>query len=115
LSLTHANYCITIESSRGAYYTLRTLAEKIAKQIEVADKIEAVSTKEVVESIIRTHLIRDVMGNMKKYASQAFKCKGCGATYRRPPISSRCDICGSELQETLTQQSEERYLATAQE
>ncbi|TLY00327.1 MAG: hypothetical protein E6K95_08510 [Thaumarchaeota archaeon] len=90
------------------------MAEKIAKQIEVADKIEAVSTKEVVESIIRTHLIRDVMGNMKKYASQAFKCKGCGATYRRPPISSRCDICGSELRETLTQASVEKYLATAQ-
>ncbi len=111
---THATSSITIKRSRGAYSTLRTLAEKIAKQIEVADKIEAVSTKEVVESIIRTHLIRDVMGNTKKYASQAFKCKGCGATYRRPPISSRCDICGSELRETLTQASVEKYLATAQ-
>jgi len=55
-----------------------------------------------------------VMGNTKKYASQAFKCKGCGATYRRPPISSRCDICGSELRETLTQASVEKYLAIAQ-
>src|SRR5947208_16671273 len=54
------------------------------------------------------------MGNTKKYASQAFKCKGCGATYRRPPISSRCDICGSALRETLTQASVEKYLATAQ-
>src|SRR5438876_7487360 len=114
LGFTHATSSITIKRSRGAYSTLRTLAEKIAKQIEVADKIEAVSTKEVVESIIRTHLIRDVMGNTKKYASQAFKCKGCGATYRRPPISSRCDICGSELRETLTQASVEKYLATAQ-
>jgi DNA polymerase II large subunit len=111
---THSTSSITIKRSRGSYSTLRTLAEKIAKQIEVADKIEAVSTKEVVESIIRTHLIRDIMGNTKKYASQAFKCKGCGATYRRPPISSRCDICGSELRETLTQASVEKYLATAQ-
>src|SRR5438876_1122313 len=114
LGFTHTTSSITIKRSRGAYSTLRTLAEKIAKQIEVADKIEAVSTKEVVESIIRTHLIRDVMGNTKKYATQAFKCKGCGATYRRPPISSRCDICGSELRETLTQASVEKYLATAQ-
>src|SRR2546425_251061 len=114
LGFTHGTSSITIKRSRGAYSTLRTLADKIAKQIEVADKIEAVSTKEVVESIIRTHLIRDVMGNTKKYASQAFKCKGCGATYRRPPISSRCDFCGSELRETLTQASVEKYLATAQ-
>jgi len=111
---THDTSAITIKRSRGAYSTLRTLAEKIAKQIEVADKIEAVSTKEVVESIIRTHLIRDVIGNTKKYASQAFKCKGCGATYRRPLISGRCGVCGSELRETLTQASVEKYLAIAQ-
>jgi DNA polymerase II large subunit len=111
---THPTSAITVRRSRGSYSTLRTLAEKIAKQVEVADKIEAVSTKEVVESIIRTHLIRDVMGNAKKYASQAFKCRRCGATYRRPPVSARCDSCGDELRETLTQASVEKYLATAQ-
>jgi len=111
---THDTSTITIKRSRGTYSTLKTLVEKITKQIEVADKIEAVSTKEVVESIIRTHLIRDVMGNTKKYAAQAFKCKGCSMNYRRPPVSGRCSNCGSELRETLSQASVEKYLATAQ-
>jgi DNA polymerase II large subunit len=110
---THETSSLTIKRSRGSYSTLRTLNEKISKQIEVASLIEAVSTKEVVESIIRTHLIRDIMGNAKKYATQAFKCKGCGMTLRRPPLSQRCPNCGSEVRGTLTRASVEKYLYIA--
>jgi DNA polymerase II large subunit len=104
---------ITIKHSRSAYPTLTSLREKIDKQIEVAEKIDAVSTKEVVESIIKTHLIRDIAGNMKKYATQSFRCKGCGKSFRRPTISGQCDFCGSELRETLTRASVEKYLSLA--
>jgi DNA polymerase II large subunit len=111
---THPTSALAIRRSRAAYSTLRTLNEKISKQIDVASKIDAVSTKEVVESIIRTHLIRDIMGNTKKYATQAFKCKKCGMTIRRPPISWVCPSCGGEVKGTLTQASVEKYLSIAQ-
>jgi len=110
---THSTSSITIKSSRSAYSTLNTLSDKIAKQIEVAEKIEAVSAKQVVESIIKTHLIRDIMGNMKKYSTQSFKCRACSRTLRRPTVSARCEICGGELRETLTRGSVEKYLAIA--
>ncbi len=111
---THPTSAVTIKRSRGSYSTLRTLNEKISKQIEVASLIEAVSTREVVESIIRTHLIRDIMGNAKKYATQAFKCKSCGLTMRRPPLSWKCPNCGGEIRGTLTRASVEKYLHIAQ-
>ena len=111
---THDTSAIAMKRARGTYSTLKTLAEKIDKQIEVAEKIEAVSTKEVVESIIKTHLIRDIMGNMKKYATQSFKCRACGYTYRRPPVSGLCTKCGHEVRETLTRASVEKYIAIAQ-
>ncbi|MBI3860142.1 MAG: DNA polymerase II large subunit [Thaumarchaeota archaeon] len=111
---THPTGSIAIKRSKAAYSTLRTLNEKIAKQIEVASKLEAVSTKEVVEAIIKTHLIRDLMGNAKKYASQAFKCKKCGMTIRRPPLSWNCPNCGGEIKGTLTRASVQKYLAIAQ-
>ncbi len=111
---THPTSALAIKRSRAAYSTLRTLNEKISKQIEVASKIEAVSTKEVVESIIKTHLIRDIMGNTKKYATQAFKCKKCGLTIRRPPLSWVCPVCGGEIKGTLTRASVEKYLSIAQ-
>ncbi len=110
---TNGTEAITIKHPRSAYPTLTSLNEKIAKQIEVAEKIEAVSTKDVVESIIKTHLLRDIMGNMKKYATQSFKCRGCGRSFRRPTISGRCDMCGQELRETLTRGSVEKYLSLA--
>jgi DNA polymerase II large subunit len=105
---------ITTIKTRGAYSTLKTLPEKISKQIEVAEKIEAVSTKEVVESIIKTHLIRDIIGNMRKYCAQSFKCKGCGQKFRRPALSGNCTRCGGELRETLSRASIEKYLSLAQ-
>jgi DNA polymerase II large subunit len=111
---THGTSALTLRRSRGAYSTLRTLNEKISKQIEVASLIEAVSTRDVVESIIRTHLIRDIMGNAKKYATQAFKCKSCGLTMRRPPLSWRCPNCGGAIRVTLTRASVEKYLYIAQ-
>jgi len=93
---THSTSSITIKSPRSAYSTLTTLADKI-----------------VVESIIKTHLIRDIMGNMKKYSTQSFKCRGCSRTLRRPTVSARCEVCGGELRETLTRGSVEKYLAIA--
>ena len=110
---THPTNSLTTLRSRGSYSTLRTLNEKISKQIEVASLIEAVSTRDVVESIIKTHLIRDIMGNAKKYATQAFKCKRCGLTMRRPPLSWKCPNCGSEIRGTLTRASVEKYLYIA--
>jgi DNA polymerase II large subunit len=110
---THSTNSITIKSSRSAYSTLTTLSDKISKQIEVAEKIEAVSARQVVESIIKTHLIRDIAGNMKKYSTQSFKCRACSRTLRRPTVSARCEICGGELRETLTRGSVEKYLAIA--
>lgn len=111
---THPTSAITVRRPRSAYSTLRTLNEKISKQIEVASLVEAVSTKDVVESIIKTHLIRDIMGNAKKYATQSFKCKACGLTLRRPPLSAKCPSCGGEIRGTLTRASVEKYLHIAQ-
>ena len=111
---THGTGKLAVKHPRAAYSTLRSLTEKIAMQIDVANKVEAVSTKEVVESIIKTHLIRDIMGNTKKYATQAFKCKKCGMTMRRPPLSWACPACGGAIRETLTRASVEKYLSIAQ-
>ncbi|MDG6964730.1 MAG: DNA polymerase II large subunit [Nitrososphaerota archaeon] len=111
---THPTSSITVKRPRASYSTLRTLNEKISKQIEVASLVEAVSTRDVVESIIKTHLIRDIMGNAKKYATQAFKCRSCGLTLRRPPLTAKCPSCGGEIKGTLTRASVEKYLYIAQ-
>jgi len=95
------------------YSTLKTLQEKLDKQIELANKIYAVNVDEVVSSVLKTHLLPDIIGNMKAYTSQSFKCKSCGATYRRFPLKAVCLSCGGELQLTVTRRSIEKYLPLA--
>ena len=77
---THETDAITVKQSRSSYSTLVTLNEKLDRQIELAEKIHAVNPDEVVKSVLRTHLLPDIIGNTKAFTSQRFRCKSCGAS-----------------------------------
>jgi DNA polymerase II large subunit len=62
---------------------LKTLSEKLNMKIEVAERISAVNANEVVASVLKTHLLPDIIRNLKAYTSQRFRCKGCGEKFRR--------------------------------
>ncbi|MHB2037087.1 MAG: hypothetical protein ACYCPW_10155, partial [Nitrososphaerales archaeon] len=76
----------------------------------IAEKINAVNPNDVVKSVLRTHLLPDIIGNTKAYTSQRFRCKDCSAKYRRMPIMGVCLTCGGELQASVTRGSVEKYL-----
>jgi DNA polymerase II large subunit len=107
---THETRSITIRRGRASYSTLDTLTEKLERQIELARKIRAVSVDEVVKSVLRTHLLPDIIGNTKAFTSQRFRCKNCGTKFRRMPIKGKCLSCDGELQPNVTQGSVEKYL-----
>ncbi|HMD79059.1 MAG TPA: hypothetical protein VKF39_03645, partial [Nitrososphaerales archaeon] len=46
--------------------------------------------------------------------TQAFKCRVCGLTMRRPPLSWKCPVCSGAIRGTLTRASVEKYLYIAQ-
>ena len=107
---THDTSTITVKQNRSSYSTLVTLTEKLDRQIEIAEKINAVNPDEVVRSVLRTHLLPDIIGNTKAYTSQRFRCKSCSTKYRRMPIVGVCLKCGGELQPSVTRGSVEKYL-----
>jgi len=107
---THDTNTITVKQNRSSYSTLVTLTEKLDRQIEIAEKINAVNPNEVVKSVLRTHLLPDIIGNTKAYTSQRFRCKECSAKYRRMPIKGVCLTCNGELQPSVTRGSVEKYL-----
>ncbi|MGI0091428.1 MAG: DNA polymerase II large subunit, partial [Nitrososphaerales archaeon] len=76
---THDTDTITVKQNRSSYSTLVTLTEKLDRQIEIAEKINAVNPNDVVKSVLRTHLLPDIIGNTKAYTSQRFRCKDCSA------------------------------------
>ena len=109
---THETTTLTSSKSRSAYSTLESMVDKLDLQIKNADIINAVETKEIVSYLIQTHLIPDIMGNIRAYAKQKFRCTACGAKYRRMPLLQKC-TCGHKLLQTITRPSIEKYLPLA--
>jgi len=109
---THQTSKLTSSKSRSAYSTLGSMLDKFDMQIKNADLIDAVDTNEIVSNVISTHLIPDIMGNLRAYAKQSFRCTACGRSYRRLPLLQHC-ICGNKLIQTITRASVEKYLKLA--
>ena len=109
---THSTSTITTSKSRSAYATLNSMLDKLDLQIRNADIIDAVDTDEIVSNLISTHLVPDIMGNLRSYARQSFRCTMCHTSYRRPPLSGRCEK-GHHLIQTITRSSVEKYLKVA--
>ncbi len=109
---THSTSSLTTSKSRSAYSTLGSMLDKLDMQIRNADMIDAVNTSEIVSNVISTHLVPDIMGNLRAYARQSFRCTKCGKSYRRLPLIQNC-TCGHKLIQTITRGSVEKYLKLA--
>ena len=109
---THPTSSLTTSKSRSAYSTLGSMLDKFDMQVKNADLIDAVNTSEIVSNVISTHLVPDIMGNLRAYARQNFRCTACGKSYRRMPLIQTC-ICGHKLIATITRGSVEKYLKLA--
>ena len=109
---THYTSSLTTSKSRSAYSTLGSMLDKFDMQIRNAELINAVNTSEIVSNVISTHLVPDIMGNLRAYARQNFRCTGCGKSFRRMPLIQTC-LCGHKLIPTITRGSVEKYLKLA--
>jgi DNA polymerase II large subunit len=98
----------------GAYKTLPTMKDKVAKQMELVGKIRAVDTEDVARLVIERHFIRDIRGNLRKFSRQRFRCSKCNEKYRRPPLSGICK-CGGKIIFTISEGSIKKYLDPALE
>ncbi len=110
---THSTSTLTTSKSRSAYSTLGSLLEKLDMQIRTADIINAIDPSEVVSMVMTTHLLPDIMGNLRAYSGQSFRCTACGASYRRIPLVGKCLECGHELIQTISRPSVQKYLKLA--
>jgi len=110
---THVTDFLTTSVPRSAYSTLGSMEEKLDMQIATAKLINSVDTDEVVSMVLTTHILPDIMGNMRSYSSQGFRCSSCGEKYRRVPLIGRCIRCDNELLQTVTRGSVEKYMGVA--
>ena len=110
---THTTDNIMLDESHSLYSILSTMEEKLKMQISTAKLINAVDADEVMSMVLTTHILPDIMGNLRAYSSQSFRCTKCGQKYRRMPIVGRCLECNNELTQTVTRGTVEKYVQTA--
>jgi DNA polymerase II large subunit len=106
---------------RSAYRDGRTMTDMVERSVVLATEIRAVDVAEAVTLVLNAHFLPDVMGNLKSYATQKFRCKSCETAYRRPPLTGRCTQvrpgggrCDGELLSTVYEASIRKYLPLAQ-
>jgi DNA polymerase II large subunit len=106
---------------RSAYRDGRSMTDLVERSVLLATQIRAVDVADAVALVLNAHFLPDVMGNLKGYATQKFRCPSCGASYRRPPLAGRCTgrrvggkPCDTELLSTVYEASVRKYLPLAQ-
>ncbi|HLM92011.1 MAG TPA: DNA polymerase II large subunit [Thermoplasmata archaeon] len=118
---THDTSRIAAGPVRSAYRDGRSMSDMVERSVLLTAQIRAVDVAEAVTLVLNAHFLPDLMGNLKSYATQKFRCKTCGASYRRPPLVGRCVAlrpgagrCDSELLATVYEGSVRKYLPLSQ-
>ncbi len=110
LGYTHETEDINAGPQCSAYKSLPTMEEKVHGQMELAERIRAVDKDKVARLVIERHFMRDLLGNLRKFSSQVFRCVKCNEKFRRPPLAGSCLKCGGRIIYTVSQGSIVKYL-----
>jgi DNA polymerase II large subunit len=94
----------------SAYKTLPSMQEKLMGQMDLAEKIRAVDEVDVARIVIEKHFIRDIRGNLRRFATQTFRCVDCNEKFRRPPLVGKCTKCHGKIVFTVSEGTIIKYL-----
>ena len=107
---------------RSAYREAESMNGIVAQSLALTSQIRAVDVAEAVTLMLNSHFLPDLMGNLKSYATQSFRCKSCGASVRRPSLNGRCTQtlrggarCEGELLPTVYERMVRKYLGLSRQ
>ncbi|KPU62418.1 DNA polymerase II large subunit [Thermococcus sp. EP1] len=113
LKFTHDTDDIALGPKMSLYKQLGDMVDKVSRQLALAERIRAVNEHHVAETIINSHIVPDLRGNLRSFTRQEFRCVKCNTKYRRPPLSGKCTKCGGKIVLTVSKGAIEKYLPTA--
>jgi DNA polymerase II large subunit len=99
----------------SSYKELPTMLDKVKEQLKLADQVVAVRAEVVAEKVLSTHILRDLVGNLRTFTSQRVRCPKCGRKPRRAPLLGKCHYCGNKLSATVFRGGVEKYVDVATE
>jgi len=104
---------VNMGNPESIYKKLGKMTNKLHSQLMLAEKIEAVDAEIVAKKVLTTHFVRDIVGNLRAFTTQKFRCKACNKKFRRLPLLGKCPACGGELTLTVYRGGIEKYLPVA--
>ncbi len=118
---THDTSCIYHGVLRSAYSSgeagspasKEKMDMKLRMQMEIAEKSIATSPSEVASLVLRSHILKDIIGNLRTFTQQSFRCPLCNMKFNRIPLSGQCPRCKRQLISTISVNSILKYLHLA--
>ncbi|MCI4331586.1 MAG: DNA polymerase II large subunit [Thermoplasmata archaeon] len=116
LGFTHDTTDIAGGPVYSAYREAGSMARIVEQSLTLTVQIRAVDVADAVSLVLNSHFLPDLMGNLKSYATQKFRCKVCGESFRRPPLVGRCTVvkgkgqCDGDLLPTVYEGAVRKYL-----
>jgi DNA polymerase II large subunit len=110
---THDTTDIAMGPDLSAYKTLGSMEDKMDAQLALSRKLRAVDETDVAERIIEYHFLPDLIGNLRAFSRQEYRCLDCGESFRRAPLTGDCRECGGRVNLTVHEGSVNKYIDTA--
>ncbi len=107
---THPVSSINLGPKVSAYKTLVTMMDKVEKQMELAEKIDAVDESDVASMVVEKHFLKDIKGNFRRFGSQNVRCVECNEKYRRVTMAGVCTKCKGKLILTVAHGTVTKYI-----
>ncbi|MHA1652262.1 MAG: DNA polymerase II large subunit, partial [Candidatus Helarchaeota archaeon] len=110
LHFTHPTSNINEGPKISRYKELKSVREKVKAQLDLAVKTVAADAQDEARRLLHSHFIPDIIGNLRSFATQKFRCVKCNTKYRRLPLQNKCIQCGGKIIMTVTQGGITKYL-----
>ena len=90
LGFTHSTKDMAEGPPLSAYKTLETMIDKMNGQLSLGHRLRGVDVRTVASSVVRSHFLPDLRGNLVAFTRQKVRCLKCGHSYRRMPLAAKC-------------------------
>ena len=90
LGFTHGTENLSSGPSLSSYKTLETMKDKMNGQLALGHRLRAVDVSRVASTVVRSHFLPDLRGNLLAFTRQKVRCTKCGHSYRRMPLAGKC-------------------------
>ncbi|MBK00022.1 MAG: hypothetical protein CMB48_03460 [Euryarchaeota archaeon] len=90
LGFTHGTENISNGPELSSYKTLETMKDKMNGQLALGHRLRSVDVSRVASTVVRSHFLPDLRGNLLAFTRQKVRCTKCGHSYRRMPLAGKC-------------------------